>query len=561
MASSGDYTYNPSTFQIITGAMRLIGAIQSGEVPPAEEYDDALATLNGLVHAWQANNLHVWTQTTIDVPLVVGQSAYHIGIGAPDLSTTPRPLKVTGGRFLFGSEEIPLMPMTRWDYANLSGKTSPPGPPAQYFYDPQLPYGVLTVYPTPATGGLARFVMQRPLQSFDTQRDTADIPQEWISALRFALAIDLAPEYDTPAERLKILKELGDEKLATVKSWDVEPAGTTTLPFSQAVYQLIAGALRLCGGCGPQDTPTLGLVNNAFYSLNALVQQWQGMGIHLWTERDATLFLVPGQRIYRIGVGSPDHCCETGDWVQAYLFSTALAGTATIVLNSSASIAPGDHIAVLLDAQFLQPAYHFWTIVATVAGNTITLGSALPSQATLGARVIAYTNDLPRPLKVPSSRRIVYAGNLGIPSKIETPLAVYSRTDYSFQTNKDSPGAVTGYFYDPQLGFGVYNTWPTAADANQGVQFTAQLPLTTFADLTATDNFPVEWSNAIRYCLAVEMWLEHAERRAVILKNPGAGFQELKMLADEKLQMAMAWDREPESVYFGLQRYSDSRNG
>jgi hypothetical protein len=491
MASSGDYSFNPSTYAIITGAMRLISAIQSGEAPPAEEYEDALASLNGVIHAWQTNGLHVWTQSTIDVPLVAGQASYEIGIGSADLPTIPRPLKITEGRLILGSDEEPLIAMSRWDYANLSNKLSPHGPPVQYFYDPQLPYGVLTVYPTPAITGTCRFIGQRPLQTFDTQRDTADIPQEWVSALRFSLAVELGPEYDVPAERLKIVKELADEKLKVVQGWDTEQQGTTTLPFSQPVYQLIAGALRLCGGCGAQDTPSLGLINNGFYSLNALVQQWQGMDIRLWTEADAILLLRPGQTRYLIGPGSPDQVYLSKDW------------------NDS-----------------MWPAGPF------------------------------PTTPLPRPLKVPAARRYMIPPPGG--HGIETPLAVQSRIDYAFTPNKTTPGMPTQFFFDPQLGMAVISIWPAPADTMTAIKFTCQLPLTTYADLTTADNFPDEWQNAIRYNLAVELWPEHAERRAAIKGD--YNIQLVKGLADEKLMIARAWDKEPESVYFGLQQYSDVRN-
>jgi hypothetical protein len=347
---------------------------------------------------------------------------------------------------------------------------------------------------------------------------------------------------------------MADEKLAVVKAWDTEPAGTTTLPFSQAVYQLIAGSLRLAGGCGPQETPTLGLINNGFYSLNAMVQQWQGMGIHLWTERDCTLFLQPGQRTYRIGVGSPDHCCASNAWRQTFLIGAATATTTTLLVNSTAGITAGDHVAVVLDNHT-----YLWAVAYMVtAPNTIVLGSTLPVQASAGASVISYTDDLPRPLRVPAARRMVYPGNTGIPTKIETPLAVYSRITYGDQTNKDNPGEITAFFFDPQLGFALFNTWPSPADPDQAIQFTAQLPLATFADLTTTDNFPVEWNNALRFCLAVELWPEHGERRAMLKGD--YNIQLVKGLADEKLQMAMAWDREPESVYFGLQTFPDTRN-
>lgn len=788
MASSGDYSFNPSTYDIITGALRLIGAIQTGEVPPPEEYDDALSALNGLIHAWQASGMHVWTQTTYALTLVPGQNSYQIGIGAPDLNE-PRPLRVTEARLLAASDkEPPLIPMSRWDYANLSNKHTPQGPPVEFFYDPQLPYGAFTVAPTPAAAAVVNFIGQRPLQTFDTQRDTADVPQEWISALRFSLALELGPEYDVPAERMKIIKDLVDEKIAVVKTWDTEPLGTSPLPFTQAVYQLIAGALRLCGGCGPQEiptlglvnnglyalnamiqswqamnmhvwtqetisfstiaaqgvytigtggnvstvqrplrvsgarriagttvtplipmsrwdvanlsptpdgppanyfydpkqpplgalslipapdavytvnltaqrplqtfadltgtadfpdewmaalrynlalamwhehaerratilknpafsdyaglkqladdslaivrqwdaepqgtttlpfsqpvyqliagalrlcggcgaqeTPTIGLVNNGFYSLNAMVKEWQGRNIRVWQQRDATLFLQPGQRVYKIGVGSPDHCCASDSWNQTFLTVAGNAADTTITVNLTTGISVADHIAVLLDATPTQLQQYFWTTVATITPpNTLTLAAGLPSGASSGARVVSYTNDLVRPLKVPAGRRMVYAGNLGTPTRIETPLSVFSRIDYSFQTNKDNPGQITGYWFDPQLGFAEISTWMTPEDANQAMMFTAQMPLALYTDLTTVGNFPDEWQNAIRYCLAVELWPEHAERRAAIKGDYNV--QLVKAQADDKLMIAQGWDREPESVYFGLQRYTDARN-
>jgi hypothetical protein len=135
---------------------------------------------------------------------------------------------------------------------------------------------------------------------------------------------------------------------------------------------------------------------------------------------------------------------------------------------------------------------------------------------------------------------------------------VFSRIDYSFQTNKDNSGQVTGYFFDPKLGFSEFHTWVTPGDADQAVQMTVQLPLTTYTDLTTIDTFPDEWQNAIRYNLAVEIWPEHSERRAAVKGD--YSIQLVKGLADEKLMIARAWDREPESVMFGVSSYPASRN-
>ena len=84
MASSGDYSWNSSTYRIITGAMRLISAIQSGEAPPAEEWEDAFDALNGLITHWQASGIHVWSEVECMLFLQPGQRTYALGFGSAD---------------------------------------------------------------------------------------------------------------------------------------------------------------------------------------------------------------------------------------------------------------------------------------------------------------------------------------------------------------------------------------------------------------------------------------------------------------------------------------------
>ncbi|ACI52199.1 conserved hypothetical protein [Gluconacetobacter diazotrophicus PA1 5] len=622
MTTSGTATWNPSASAIINGALRLIGAIASGETPPANEYEDAMMALNGLIKSWQVSGVHVWAQTEGTLFLQPGQAQYAIGVNSPDHATGAagitastalaatgvaqialasvsgivagsqigivldsgpvfwssvasvsgtmvylasalpsqasagavvasysapfvRPLKVIGARLVNPTTgvETPLIPMSRLDYANLSGKTAPPGAPAQYFYDPQLGSGIFSVFPAPADGStLIRFTCQRPLQDFGSQADTADVPQEWSSALRFALAVELGPEYDCPQARMEMLKGMADEKFAVVSKWDVEPEGTTTYPFSQSLYQMIAGALRLCGAVGPQDVPRLGLIENAFTALNAMVQAWQASGIHVWAEEDCTLFLQPGQVRYLLGSTSPDQATVSSQWSEATLAATALSSASDVVLSSASGVAVGSQIGIWLGA-----GRTFWTTVTALSGTTATLTAALPAQASAGARVVSYATPLIRPLRVPGARRYHFAPPDG--QAIEIPVVPMSRLDYAAVPNKTTPGTVTQFFYDPQLGNGVIHVWPAPSDNRNALKFTAQRPLTTFATLTSAPDFPDEWLAAMRWNLAVEMWPEFNGSN-----NPRGNPAQYALLKEEarsKLMVAQGWDREPQSVLFG----------
>lgn len=64
---------------IITRAMKDIGAIASGEKPTPEEAQDALEMLNDMVDQWSNENLMVYNVTEIIFPLIAGQVQYTIG--------------------------------------------------------------------------------------------------------------------------------------------------------------------------------------------------------------------------------------------------------------------------------------------------------------------------------------------------------------------------------------------------------------------------------------------------------------------------------------------------
>jgi hypothetical protein len=485
-----------------------------------------------------------------------------------------RPLKVRGARrFTYATQsETPLIPMTRRDYANLSTKQAT-GIVQNFFFDPQTGQGayanliaVMSFYPAALNDTMAvRFTAQRPIQDFATLANIPDFPAEWLAALKWMLAAEIGPEYGVPPTIMEIIKGQAGPKLEMLIAWDKEDTGTSTLPFVQPVYQLIARALRICNAIGPQDVPALGLVNNGIIALNALIQQWQASDIHVWCEEEAILFPQPAQPRYSISSASTDHATLFNTLIQTTLAVTAAAGAGTITLTSASGVQSGDNIGIQLDL-----GTNFWTTVnGAPAGNVVTLTNSVPSQASAPAIVFDYTTPLIRPLRVYGGRRYNYL------SRIDTPMQMWARLDYQQQPNKNTTGVQTAFFYDPQtsptpfgssqLGSALLNLWPSPSNNQFGFRFTAQRPIALLTDLTSSADFPVEWQNAIAFNLALELWPEYG-------KEPETGvgygamarisaFQAVGMQAAEKLRMAQGWDREPESVMFGVAMYPGARRG
>lgn len=136
-----------------------------------------------------------------------------------------RPLRVPFARRYNIASKIsnPLIVMSRLDYQALSNQFNT-GLPTQFFFDPQMGQAQFTVWPAPVDNAYAVIVTaQRPLQDLSAYGNTMDFPQEWVAAVAWNLAVELAPEYDVPVERFQLIKMQAAEHKGIVKAWNKEP--------------------------------------------------------------------------------------------------------------------------------------------------------------------------------------------------------------------------------------------------------------------------------------------------------------------------------------------------
>ena len=96
--------------------------------------------------------------------------------------------------------DTPLIQVARQDY-NQFGNKSQPGIPNQYWYDPKLDTGFLTVYTVPSDSHRDfHGIVQVPIQDMVASIDTFDLPQEWFQAIKWGLADELSLEYGCPPD-------------------------------------------------------------------------------------------------------------------------------------------------------------------------------------------------------------------------------------------------------------------------------------------------------------------------------------------------------------------------
>ena len=208
--TSGTTTFSITRDDIIKGALRKIGVVAQGEVPTSDQITEASFALNLMVKAWEADGMPLWALRTTAIPLTDGVNAYNIGI--TKTVNTDKPLKVIQAwiRDTTSNVDVPMRILTKQEYSILGNKTTS-GKPIQIYYEPLSDYGILHVFPTPASIDAANnqiyITYQRPYEDFSIATDTPDFPQEWYDAVVYGLAVRLAPEYGLPIDQRRVLSQ------------------------------------------------------------------------------------------------------------------------------------------------------------------------------------------------------------------------------------------------------------------------------------------------------------------------------------------------------------------
>jgi hypothetical protein len=180
----------------ITSALRLIGVLATGETPEAAAADSALTAASDMLDGWAAERLTIYSQTRSLCALVANQQRYTVGTGGN--WTQDRPLWIDGvGLLTADGVETPIKLFTRdeWQAIDQKGVTS--ATPEGIFYNPTYPLAAVDVWPKPtdASAQIVIYAPLSPLKSVATLDTAISAPEGWAKALRYNLALELAPEY------------------------------------------------------------------------------------------------------------------------------------------------------------------------------------------------------------------------------------------------------------------------------------------------------------------------------------------------------------------------------
>ena len=304
-------------------------------------------------------------------------------------------------------------------------------------------------------------------------------------------------------------------------------ATSGSINFTQTRDEIIKDAFILLGVYGEQEAVRGGDNALASRTLNAMIKAWQGRGINLFAQTEATIFLEKAQVKYSLNGTSGDQASNETGIVETDMTAASILGASTVDVTSVTGMTAGDVIGVVLDDGTMD-----WDTIASIATLEVTLTGTLTSAAAKGNRVYTYTTLLARPMDITDIR-------LRNDGDTDRTITRISREEYFGMSNKTSQSTPTMYFYDRQNTTGYLYVWPAPDTPNDRLKVTYIRTLEDFDSSSDNPDLPQEWIEAMKYQLAVRLAPAFGKDQKLASLAP---------LASSMLESMLEWDNEHTSL-------------
>lgn len=197
--------YSTNAVKVIDGALRVLGVLRSGDTSNSDTalQNDCLEALNFMLKNFQNYGMEQWTRETATLNLTPGKTSYSFAASNADITNIAIPERIAMAYVTpQANMDIEATGISMYDYWGLANKQAS-GLPNQVAYNFQNNSGTLYVWPVPPTGTnyTMTIIYHKPYDDFDSVTDIPDVPQRWFDALKYNLAVRLAPEFGKPVSK------------------------------------------------------------------------------------------------------------------------------------------------------------------------------------------------------------------------------------------------------------------------------------------------------------------------------------------------------------------------
>ena len=232
-----------TALELINRSLKLCGVLGEGQTASAEQAEDALSSLNDILDQMNTDGLSVYAEANDAAVTVASQTTYTVGTGG-DWPIT-RPVSISSLYVDWQGVSYPVQEVNQDQWNTLLFKAQPGILPSYFLYVNDYPLGLLSLWPVPMQAIPVALATNTSLPAL-TLATVLSLAPGYAKYLRFALAVDLAPEYGVASNPVVIKgaqAALADIKRAnrvsTLLTYD--PAITNNSPYSGGWPYVVAG--------------------------------------------------------------------------------------------------------------------------------------------------------------------------------------------------------------------------------------------------------------------------------------------------------------------------------
>lgn len=257
-----------TTRELLNGAHRLLGLVNSGNVLPESVYQDNLVALNQMIDSWSTERLAVFCTQDMTYFWPAGERIRTLGPTGDFIyllgAQSDTPIVTQGDDYIGVSGSQPSRPILLEDstyfrdpttnvsygikfinqlqYNNIAVKTVQSTYPQVMFVNMTFPDITLSVYPVPNRQLEFHFISVQPLANPTTLETNLEFPPGYLRAFRYNLALELAPEFNVePSSEVRRVAMYSKRNLKRINNPDDLMAMPYSLMARRNRYNIYAG--------------------------------------------------------------------------------------------------------------------------------------------------------------------------------------------------------------------------------------------------------------------------------------------------------------------------------
>jgi len=220
-----------TAYELICGALRLIGQLAEGETPSDDTANDALVAMNQMLDSWSTERLMIYNTMDQIFTWPAGVQSRTLGPSGDFVGLRPVTLD-DSTYFKVGTLSYPITFINQLQYDGIALKSNTSTYPQVMFINMDYPNIQMYLYPIPTATLEMHFISVDPLTGPATLATTLAFPPGYLRAFRYNLACELAPEFGVePAPRIVRIADVSKRNLKRI-NWGGD---VMAMPFSLVV--------------------------------------------------------------------------------------------------------------------------------------------------------------------------------------------------------------------------------------------------------------------------------------------------------------------------------------